>query len=205
MTHEEILKEVAGIQYLYGLKHVIRYHLGREEEYDTESVAEHVFGMLILAEYFLPYEDPESQMDHHKIFKMMLYHDMDEIETGDTIGYLKTDAQRAKELDAQKIAITKIPALMQVRVHALAQEYDAQQTPEAKFAKAVDRLEPLFQLYNEEGKRLLEKNKTTEAQSRMLKDSYLAAYPMMKAFSEAMTLSMQEQGFWHVEKLEVVK
>lgn len=205
MTQEEILQEVAGIQYLYALKRVIRYHLGREEEYDTESVAEHVFGMLILAEYFLPLEDPEHTMDHHKIFQMMLYHDMDEIETGDTIGYLKTDAQRAKEIDAQEVAITRIPNRMQKRVRELAREYDAQETAEAKFAKAVDRLEPLFQLYNEEGKRLLYKNKTTEAQSRMLKDGYLASYPIMRAFSEAMTISMREQGFWHTQLPEVVK
>lgn len=203
-TREEILKEVVGIQYLYELKKVIRYHLGRNEEYDTESVAEHVYGMLILAEYFLPLEDPVGTMDHHKIFQMMLYHDMDEIETGDTIGYLKTDAQRAEELKAQEVAILNIPKGMRELVRELAREYDAKETPEAQFAKAIDRLEPLFQLFNDEGKRLLNKNKTTEAQSRMLKDTYLAPYPTMSAFSECMTLDMRERGFWHSEPEKVL-
>ena len=52
-TKERILEDTAKLQYLFGLKKVIRYNQGRAETDSTESVAEHVYGMHILAQYYL--------------------------------------------------------------------------------------------------------------------------------------------------------
>jgi 5'-deoxynucleotidase YfbR-like HD superfamily hydrolase len=198
---ERIPEEVERLRYLFGMKKVIRYHLDRDDEvFDTESVAEHVYGMFILAEYFLPIEDPESAWDWMRIRRMMLFHDMDEIETGDKIGYLKTAEDRANEASARKRALRKIPAAMQEDVKNLMEEYEAQQTSEALFVKAIDRVEPSFHLFCEEGKRLLHRNKTTERQSRMLKDKYIEKFTALHAFNEYLTREMARRGFWTPEE-----
>ena len=193
-TDEEILTEVQGLRYLYGLKKVIRYHLDRTEALDTESVAEHVYGMSIIAEYFLPHEDPNHQWDHTKIRKMILFHDIDEIETGDIIGYLKNDEDRKAELEAAKRAIAKIPTDMQQEVASLMEEYDARVTPEARLTKAIDKMEPNFHLFCEEGKKIHHHNKTTRHQHSSIKDPYLVDFPSLRRFNAVMVNAMEANG-----------
>ena len=90
-SDEEVLEEVKKIQYLYTLKREIRYAETRCDE--TESVAEHIYGMHICAMYFLPLEDPLCTWDKSRIFQMITLHDIDEIETGDVMRYLQQKNQ----------------------------------------------------------------------------------------------------------------
>lgn len=199
-TDAEILEEVEKLQYLFRMKKVIRYHHDRTEEIDTESVAEHVYGMFIIAEYFLPHEDPKQLWNRQKIYKLMLYHDIDEIETGDTIGYLKTDAERVKGAEAARVAITRMPLQMQSEVSALLQEYDERRTPEARFAKAIDKMEPNFHLFCENGKKIHEHNKTTRDQHSRIKDPYIVDFPAMHRFNKVMVETMEAQGHFTKEE-----
>lgn len=183
-TTEKILEEVAKLQYLYGLKKVIRYNQNRHETDSTESVAEHVYGMLILAQYFLPLENPEGSWDRARLYEMICLHDIDEIETGDTLGYQKTPEIRARELDAIKYTISKSPEHLQHVMIERVEEYERRESNEAKFAKAIDKIEPLFQIFNEEGRLILKRNKTTAEQSLRIKSPYIQDFPYIKHFAE---------------------
>ena len=88
-SKERILDEIARIKYLYKVKGIIRYGKERDPWERAESVAEHVFGMQILINYFLPYEDPRGLLDRTRMLDMSLIHDIDEIENGDIINYKK--------------------------------------------------------------------------------------------------------------------
>lgn len=184
-TTERILEDVAKLQYLYGLKKVIRYAQNRHETDSTESVAEHVYGMHILAQYFLPLEDPDHTWDWARIYEMITIHDIDEIETGDTLGYQKTDAVRALELDAMKRVLLNAPAHMQAQMNARVEEYEKRETIEGKFAKAIDKIEPLFQIFNEEGRAILAKNHTTAEQSLRIKTPYIGDFPYIQKCATA--------------------
>lgn len=193
-TEEEILEEVAKLQYCYGLKQEIRYGEGRFDQ--TESVAEHIYGMHVLASYFLELEDPQHGWDSKKIFEMITWHDMDELETGDVIGYLKTQEDRQREADAVDIMISKLPEALQDRVRKVITEYQSQETTEARFVKALDKIEPLFHLYNENGKTILNRNKTTQSDSRKIKDSYVAPFPYMRQFNDVINERMEQEGYF---------
>jgi hypothetical protein len=52
LTDEYILSEIEKLKYPYGLNRVIRFNLERKEEFQTQSVAEHVTNMIFLAYYF---------------------------------------------------------------------------------------------------------------------------------------------------------
>jgi putative hydrolase of HD superfamily len=184
LTKEKVLEETAKLQYLYGLKKVIRYDQNRHETDSTESVAEHVYGMLILAQYFLPLEDPEGELDRARLYEMITLHDIDEIETGDVLGYTKTAETRALELDAMKRTIEKAPDEMKSVMKIRVEEYEARETREAKFAKAIDKIEPFFQIFNEEGRLILQRNQTTAEQSLRIKTPYIQDFPFIKRFSE---------------------
>ena len=199
-TKEKILEDVKKLQYLYGLKKVIRYDQDRTETDSTESVAEHVYGMHILAQYFLPFEDQKGDLDKARIYEMITLHDIDEIETGDVLGYTKTPEIRAMELNSMKLTIEKSPIHMQEAMKALAEEYEGRETIEAKFAKAIDKIEPLVQIFNEEGRRIMQKNKTTAEQSLRIKAPYVGEFPFIKLFSEVIHRELIDGGYYWREE-----
>lgn len=200
-TDERILEDLKKLQYLYGLKKVIRYDQNRHHEDSTESVAEHVYGMHLLAQYFLPLEDPHNTFDRVRIFEMITIHDIDEIETGDMLGYQKTEAIRALELDAMKRVLSNAPMHMQEHMHGRVEEYEGRTTPEAKFAKAIDKIEPLVQIFNEEGRVILQKNKTTAEQSYRIKAPYVSDFPFIKRFSETIHQALIDGDYYWQEPL----
>ncbi len=191
-----VLEETAKIQYLYGLKHETRYDLPRQEAIASESVAEHVYGMHILAHYFYPLEQKAANVDFNKIQTMITWHDIDEVETGDTIGYLKTPAMRAAEADAAARVIARTPSHMKDSAQAVLTEYEALQTKAATFVKALDRIEPLFQLYTKHGKQTLHRINATQEQSDNLKYPYVKDWPLMERFVAVVSGTMKTEGYY---------
>ena len=181
------------------MKKVIRYHHVRQEELDTESDAEHVYGMFAISDYFFPLEQNGS-WNYPRIQQMCLYHDIDEILTGDRIGYLKTDADRAKEYNAQQEVVKLLPYSIQTIANSCLAEYEKLETMEAKFVKAMDKMEPIFHLINENGKEIMRRNKTTLSQHKSIKDKYVSPFPYIKRFNEVLTEHMLANGYFAPEQ-----
>ncbi len=200
LTDEAFVEsEFRRIQYLYGLQRVVRNHLTRTEDIETESVAEHVYAMGVLAHYFSVIEGLDTILDMDKVYKLITWHDIDEIETGDIIGYLKTDADREREKIATVTMLEKAPLLLRSEIEALLIEYKAQQTSEAKFVKAIDKMDPIFYLLNENGKKLFDLHKATEDQHSRIKKPYIEAYPYMFRFFTVTTQMFRDGGYFHPE------
>lgn len=139
----EIKSNIEKIFYLYKLKKVLRW--GSDEvEVNTESVAEHIFGMMILINHFLPIIDAEKKMDSKKIYDLALFHDIDEIETGDIITYNKTQ----DDIDEAKKTLTKIfkntPDTFLKKMKDSYDEYENNESQESKFVKVIDKIEAVF-------------------------------------------------------------
>lgn len=195
LTKEYVLAEIKKLQYLYALKNEIRYAQKRSSG-ETESVAEHIFGMHIVAQYFLPLLDETQSWDKARIYEMITLHDIDEIETGDVLGWTKTQADRDKEGDAMRQVILKAPKHMQEHMRERVDEYEKQETIESRFVRAVDKFEPLVQVFNETGKMILHRNKTTAAQSASIKEPYLIHFPVMFAYYKIIEQAMIDEGFF---------
>lgn len=193
-TKEEILAETKKIQYLYGLKHEIRYAETRDSQ--TESVAEHIYAMHILAHYFLALEDVEKTWNRQRIFEMITWHDIDELETGDIIGYKKTDADRIAENNAIETVLNRMPTALVESLTPILLEYQKRETIESQFVKALDKIETLFELFNERGKALQQKNKTSIENYKSIKDVYIAPFLTMRRFNEVLSEEMIQQGFF---------
>lgn len=196
MTEPDILEEVEKLRVLYKLKTVIRYHHTRDEDkpYDTESDAEHVFGMQVLARYFLPLENPEGDWDREKIYDMILYHDIDEIETGDTIGWMKTSDEKSIEIEATRRVIAALPTAMQPHITSLMEEYEGQTSIEARFVKALDKIEPCFHLLNESGKETMHMHKTNLENHWRIKARSIEKFPILMRYAEVITKEFIRRG-----------
>jgi putative hydrolase of HD superfamily len=93
-------------------------------------------------------------MDLAHIVRMLLVHDLVEIDAGDTFCY--SPEQRQTQVRREKRAAERIFGLLPDKqaneLRQLWREFEARQTPEARFANAVDRLQPLLQAIHTEGK-----------------------------------------------------
>ncbi len=78
---------------------------------------------------------------------MLLVHDLVEIDAGDLFLYAAA-AQHARQEEAERAAADRIFALLPggqaERIRALWDEFEERRTPEARFARALDRLQPML-------------------------------------------------------------
>lgn len=129
----------------------------------NENDAEHAWHMAIMA--YLLREYANEEIDVAKVMLMCLTHDLVEIEAGDTYAYdeeaLKT--QKAREEAAKEKIYSLLPEDQKRELTALFDEFEAYETPEAKFAHAMDNLQPLL-LNNSNGGADWREHQATAAQ-----------------------------------------
>jgi len=110
-----------------------------------ENSAEHSWHLgrmaILLAEY------APAGLDREHVVRLVLAHDLVEIDAGDTFAY---DASgNADRLERERAAADRIFGLLPpdqaAALRALWDEFEARDTPEARFAVALDRLQPLLQ------------------------------------------------------------
>ena len=110
----------------------------------NENDAEHAWHMAIMA--FLLKEYANEEVDISKVMLMYLIHDVVEIDAGDTYAYdevnLKT--QKEREDKAKERIFSMLPDDQKDILISLFDEFEEGKTPEAKFAKAMDNLQPLL-------------------------------------------------------------
>ena len=107
-----------------------------------ENSAEHSWQIALLATSLLPYAP--QPVDAERVIGMLLVHDIGEIDTGDTLVYIDTGAAERKAAERQAVQrIFGLLAPAQADAFlSLWQEFDDEQTPEARFAHAADRAMP---------------------------------------------------------------
>jgi putative hydrolase of HD superfamily len=110
-----------------------------------ENSAEHSWQIAMLAASLAPFALSElASVDMNRVIRMLLVHDIGEIDTGDTLVYIEEgEAERkAAELAAVRRIFGLLPAAQAAPFIALWQEFEAAVTPEARFAHAADRAMP---------------------------------------------------------------
>ncbi|RHV33870.1 HD domain-containing protein [Coprococcus sp. OM04-5BH] len=110
----------------------------------NENDAEHAWHMAIMA--YLLREYSNEHIDITRVMLMCLVHDVVEIDAGDTYAYdtegKKT--QKAREEAAKERLYSMLPDDQKEELMAIFEEFEAGETPEAKFARAMDNLQPLL-------------------------------------------------------------
>lgn len=107
-----------------------------------ESVADHSWRVALMA-FLLRHQF--ADIDIIKVVNMSLIHDLGECLTGDIPTFLKTDKDRQTEDSLLLQWLKTLPEEISTDFAALYAEMEAQQTPEAKLFKALDKLEALIQ------------------------------------------------------------
>lgn len=117
-----------------------------------ESAAEHCWHVALTA--LVLFDAMPDNLDRLHILEMLLVHDLVEIDAGDMLCYdlNQRQIQKEKEKKAAERIFNLLPTDQATLLHQRWIEFETGQTPEARFAHAVDRLQPLLQAMRTEGK-----------------------------------------------------
>ncbi len=126
------------------LKEIFRQTLNTRSR-RAENDAEHSWALCLLVITLAEHAN-FPQLDLLRVLKMVIVHDLVEIDAGDTFAYdTKNMAdQHARESVAADRIFGLLPADQPAEMRALWDEFEARATPEAKFAAAVDRFHPML-------------------------------------------------------------
>lgn len=116
-----------------------------------ENSAEHSWHFALFAMVLSEYA--HERVDLFKVMKMILVHDLVEIDAGDTYCY-DVEANRLKAVREKTAAdriFSLLPGDQAVEFRALWEEFEECRTVESKFAAALDRLQPLLNNYRTGG------------------------------------------------------
>lgn len=146
---DRIQKQMAFIMEIDKVKQVFRQSkLFDKSRYEND--AEHSWHICLMVMTLSEYAD--EPVDTNRVIRMLLIHDLVEIYAGDTFLY---DQSREDAAEKEKKAADRIFGILppdQFReFRDLWDEFEAKETPEARFAGVFDRLEPLMQNFINEG------------------------------------------------------
>ncbi len=139
-------KTIKLFSYIFTLKNLLRtgwvkYWGVREEQ--AESVADHSFSVVVLALFLQKQLAPE--LDQNKVLKMAILHELGEAIIGDMPVRDNVEDKHEREKQAMEEILSSFDFAPEFL--SLWEEFEKEETPEAKFVKSIDRLEFVLQRY----------------------------------------------------------
>ena len=159
-----------------------------------ENDAEHSWHLALMA--ILLREYAREEVDLLRVVKMVAVHDLVEIDAGDTFCYDEkgNEDKAERERQAADRIFGLLPQDLGDEIRALWEEFEEGRSPEARFANALDRFQPLLHNYRTKGAawrkhgvtsdRVVERNRHIEAGS-----------PALWGYARAMIDDAVERGY----------
>ncbi|OHD81986.1 MAG: phosphohydrolase [Spirochaetes bacterium RIFOXYB1_FULL_32_8] len=140
--HERLLQQLLFIKEIDKIKSIIRKSQHFSDE-NYENDAEHSWHISMMALILSEYSN--VKIDILKVIKMLLIHDIVEIDAGDVYVYDKTSFDCENEHKAAERIFGMLPDDQSKEFLNLWLEFEERSTPEARFSNAIDRLQPVMQ------------------------------------------------------------
>jgi putative hydrolase of HD superfamily len=155
MAPDRLAQQLAFLLEIDRLKQINRQTLiadGTRREND----AEHSWHLAVMATLLAEYAPPG--VDIARVTRMLLVHDIVEIDAGDTYCYDPAACltQHEREAAAADRIFAMLPTDQAADIRKLWEEFEARQTPESRFAAALDRVQPVLLNYYTQGRAWLE-------------------------------------------------
>lgn len=193
---DRLRQQIGFILEIDKLKNVLRRSSitdGSRKENDVEHSWHLAVMTMLLAEY------AAEPIDVLRTVKMVLIHDIVEIDAGDTFIYSTAAREAAHETEqaAADRLFGMLPDDQASEFRALWGEFEARVTPEARFARALDRLQPIMLNYANQGGPWREHNVTAEQVTSLNMPILEQGAPKLAEFAAQLFLEAQEKGYFH--------
>lgn len=149
MPDSRLEQQIQFILEIDRLKAVLRQTLTTAGRLENSS--EHSWHMAVMA--ILLHEHANQPLDLLRVLKMILVHDIVEVDAGDTYCYDEQAAigKEEREQQAANRLFGLLPPDQSAELRTLWDEFESRQTPESRFANALDRLQPVLLNYHTDG------------------------------------------------------
>ena len=150
MSSDRLSQQITFIIEIDKLKSILRQTLITDGS-RRENSAEHSWHLAVMAPLLAEYA-PEP-VNVERAIRMLLVHDIVEIDAGDTFAYDThgNESKAERELQAADRIFGLLPEDQQREYRALWEEFEIRDTADARFANALDRLQPLLNNYRTQG------------------------------------------------------
>lgn len=196
-SDQKIIDEIRILrERVFAMYGVIRYKQERiKGEHASESVAEHIFSSIFLAELFLQLEGLEDKVDYKKIIRMLISHDLHEGITGDVLEAEQGDHLEAGELPAISLISREFP----LNIGDLAQMYKDKEkglSLEGKFVQAIDKFQPLLWFFTDENIQMIRAINSREEiiSNQEKRNNLFKDFPIMLAYSKVIFEDLVRRG-----------
>ncbi len=197
LSDEEILEIARQLRVAYQLKRTLRFNTERNFEVHSESVGEHVFALHFLLEYFVRVEKLPRMLEMEKVRRMITFHDFGEIPNGDKPYHFKTKEDEEQEREDAKTVFAMLPAEIRSIARESWDNYEARRGLEGRFVNALDKIEPMFELFDEVNVASFKRLKQTYEQHLGKKIKATEEFPVMRRFVEVVSSDMLSRDvFW---------
>jgi putative hydrolases of HD superfamily len=189
---QQIIDFILELEKLKGVTRKVR-PLGLDR---YENSAEHSWQLALSAVSLARYAG--SSIDVNRVIRMLLVHDIGEIDTGDTMVFTEggLEERKAAELAAVTRIFGMLPKPEGAGMLALWQEFECGETPEARFAHAVDRAMPVLLNLANEGQSWRENGISYERVVRRIAPPIRAGCPALWRYLEVRLEEARQRGFF---------
>ena len=189
----KLQKEIDFILAVDALKNVNRRNYNADDS-RRENTAEHSWQIVILAQILYPYAKQKEQIDLLRVIRMLSIHDLVEIHAGDT--FIFDEALMEGKFEREKIAARKIFGILNEDLaeefYNLWIEFEEEETPDAIFACAIDRIMPFILNAHTSAKSWTEAGVTEKQVRAMLENAICRASDEMdECFKALMELCLK--------------
>lgn len=169
---------------------------------DMEDDAGHSYSVALLAWFLLKHEE-FKHLDHAKVLKYALAHDLPEVYTGDFDAYAvhaSDDLKKQKE-EGEREACEKLKTALPefTELHEHIEAYEKKEDPESLFVYVIDKLIPLLVIL-ESGKPQWKESKHTYEELRAYKDDKFTLMPELQDYYQqilAILEARKDELFYH--------
>jgi len=189
----KIQKEIDFIIAVDALKNVQRRNFNADDS-RRENTAEHSWQIIVLAQILFPYAKNRADINLLRVIRMLSIHDLVEIEAGDT--FLFDEVAMVGKFEREKLSAQNIFGILDEPVRSeffnLWLEFEEEETPDAIFACAIDRIMPFILNSHTSGKSWTEAAVTEKQIRNMLENAISRASDEMgEAFRLMMEVNME--------------
>jgi putative hydrolases of HD superfamily len=192
---DRLRRQIEFIVEIDGLKQVFRRSFITDSS-RLENDAEHSWHLAVMTILLAEYA-PGTEIDLLRVLRMTLVHDLVELVTGDTFVYdieSRTSIAVEEALAADKV-FGMLPDPESSDLHALWKEFEARETPEARYARALDRLQPLLLNYCAKGRTWREHGIKADAVRELNIPIIESGAPALAQFVESLIDQAVERGY----------
>lgn len=147
---EKLRNQIKFVMIIDDMKNIFRRNLiidGSRRENDAEHSWHFAMLAMILEEY------SAEKINIERVLKIALVHDLIEVYAGDTFAYDEkgNEDKHDREMQAAEKLFSILDPVQGAEIRALWDEFEQMETPEARYANAIDRIQPLILNYMTNG------------------------------------------------------